>query len=76
MRGSGQNTLAQGTLQIQVLAGTNVEPESVRGIRWSWTRFQVERGEGEQPRLLLTPSKINVANVVDLDTTRVLAIGR
>ena len=76
MRGSGQNILAQATLQIQVLAGTNVDPESGRGIRWSWTRFLVERGEGEQPLLLLTPSKINVANVADLSTTRVRAIGR
>ena len=50
-RVSGHLTLGQNTLRIQVHVGTNVEPGRGRGTRWSWTRFPVERGEGEQPLL-------------------------
>jgi hypothetical protein len=75
-RGSGQNTLGRGTLQIQVHVGTNVEAGRRRGTRWSWTRFLVEQGEGEQPPFLLTPSRTNVGNPVDLGTTHVHAIAR
>ena len=74
-RVSGHLTLGQNTLQIQVPVGTNVEPGRGRGTRWSWTRFPVERGEGEQPPFLLTPSRTNVANVVDLGIIHVHAIG-
>jgi hypothetical protein len=42
-RGNGQNTLDRGTLRIQVHVGTNMKPGRGRGIRWSWTRFSVER---------------------------------
>ena len=76
MRFSGHLTLGQNALRIQVPIGTNVEPGRGRGTRWSWTRFPVERGEGEQPHFLLTPSKTNVENVVDLGIIHVHAIGR
>jgi hypothetical protein len=59
-----------------VHVGTNVEPGRERGTRWSWIRCPVERGEGEQAPFLLTPSRINVVNVVDLGTTHIHAIGR
>ena len=74
-RVSGHLTLGRNTLRIQVHVGTNVEPGRGRGTRWSWTRFPVERDEREQPPFLLTPSRTNVANVVDLGTTHVHAIG-
>ena len=75
MRRSGHRTLVRGTLRTQVHIGTNVELERERDTRWSWTRFLVERGKGEQPPFLLTPSRTNVANVVDLGIIHVHAMG-
>jgi hypothetical protein len=75
MRVSGHLKLGRNILWIQEHVGTNVEPERGQGTRRSWTRFPVERGEGEQLPFLLTPSRTNVGNVVDLGITHIHAIG-
>ena len=75
MRESGHRTPGPNTLRIRVAVGTNVEPGRGRDTRWLWISFQEERGEGEQPPFLLTPSRTNVADVVDLATIHAHAIG-
>jgi hypothetical protein len=75
MRVSGRLTLDRNTLLIQVLVGINMERERGQGTRWSSARFMVELGEGEQLYFLLTPSRTNVENVVDLGIAHVHAIG-
>ena len=47
-----------------------------QGIGWLWIRYLKERGVGEEPHLLLTPSSTSAASVVDWATIHALAIGR
>lgn len=73
---SGQHTMAQSTLPIQVTGGTSVVPGRGRDTRWLWIRFPVGRGVEEQPHFLLTPSSTNVANAVDWVIIHALAVGK
>ena len=47
-----------------------------RGTGWLWIRYPEERGVGDEPHLLLTPSSTSAASVVDLATIHEVAIGR
>ena len=47
-----------------------------RGTGWLWIRYPKERGMGEEPHFLLTPSSTSAASAVDWATIHALAIDR
>ena len=73
---SSLHMTGQRTLRIQLTVRTSVYQGRGRGIGWLWIRYLEERGMGEEPHLLLTPSSTSAASVVDLATIHEVAIGR
>ena len=73
---SGLHMMGRSTLRIQLTVGTSMDQGRGRGTRWLWIRYPEERGVGEEPHFLLTPSSTSVASVVDLATIHEVAIGR
>ena len=53
-----------------------MDQERGRSIGWLWIRYPEERGVGEELHLLLTPSSMSAASVVDLAIIHKVAIGR
>ena len=68
--------MGQSTLRIQLTIGTSVDLGRGRGTGWLWIRLPEERGMGEEPHFLLTPSSTSVTSAVEWATIHALAIGR
>lgn len=73
---SGLHMMGQSTLRIQLTVGISMDQGRGRGIGWLWIRYPKERGVGEKPHYLLTPSSMSAASAVDWATIHALAIGR
>ena len=73
---SGLHMMGRSTLRIQLTVGTSVNQGRGRDTGWLWIRYSEERGVGEEPHLLLTPSSTSATSVVDLATIHEVAIGR
>jgi hypothetical protein len=73
---SGLRTMGQSTLRIQLTVGTSVDPGRGRGTGWLWIRCLEERGVGEEPHFLLSPSSTSVTSAIDWATIHALAISK
>ena len=68
--------MGRSTLRIQLTIRASVDQGRGWDTGWLWTRYLEERGMGEKPHFLLTPSSTSAASAIVWAIIHTLAIGR